>query len=126
MKMNNKEYILASSDRMANPSHWREKQLGRISQSETQPSKGLEPERMKALTKMSLSYLVKISREGAAGGEWRTLSAHRLQDPKGQNGRILEAAKRKFNRRDQWAKNSKPDKFWETQDSKPKRREKPK
>lgn len=64
IKMIDKKYVSALSQRMMNSSHWRKKQVGKTDQNETQFGKGLESERTKALTKMSLCCLVVMSSGG--------------------------------------------------------------
>lgn len=61
--MNDKEYNSPLSERVANSSYLRNKQMGKIDWSDTLTSKGLEPEKMKGLIKMTRGYLEKISRE---------------------------------------------------------------
>lgn len=75
--MNDKEYNSPLSERVANPSFLRNKQMGKTDRSDTLTSKGLEPEKMKGLIKMTRGYLEKISREDE---EWATLSGCCPQD----------------------------------------------
>lgn len=58
---------------MVNPFHRRKKQTGKTDWSDTLNSKGLEPEKMKGVIKMTLGFLKKLS----VGG-WRVGSSLRL------------------------------------------------